>query len=81
MKKIELDEKKELKTKEPKIKEHVFNTDTLIERPTYFINFVKPDNQALRNDLANTGKVFGEVINNNDTPDDHDDEVVIFVRK
>ena len=68
---------KKIKEEKPKT---VRNYNKIIHRAGYDIHFLKPnDNQ--RQELYNSGKCFGEVVNTNATPDDSDDEVIIFVRK
>ena len=66
--------KKEVK--EPKV-----NTDSTIDRGSYLIKFVKPEDEKGRNDLRGTGLKIGEVAIDNNTSGDGIDEIAVFIKK
>ena len=69
---------KKEKTKKVSKEKTISNT---LDRGSYCIFFVKPDNEAKRNELRNTGKVISETTISSNTFGDSIDEIIIVVRK
>ena len=79
-KKNKKEETKKEETKKEVVKEELTISNTL-DRGSYCIFFVKPDNEAKRNELRNTGKVISETTISSNTLGDSIDEINIVVKK
>jgi len=81
MKKIKKVEKKEVEKVEKKEEKTIkVSEETVINRVGYSIHFLSPSDENGKNDLTNTGKVFGSIVNYEVTADDKPNEVILFVR-
>jgi hypothetical protein len=63
------------------IKPEAAPDNNLIDRGAYVIHFVKPDNESLKNNLTNTGRIIGQVAIDCNTANDGIDELLIVVKK